>query len=289
MTSSPSQSLTTITIKPITSETDIPICARLADAALKPDAFHEFRSRYMEKNVYDNTIEKLTEALRDDRGRFFVFKAVASPVPREDPTIDLEDTASTETEGEQLETIVGFTLWTKGYVEVPKMDPFASKTRTAAGPPLETSITPAPTSEGVSTGIAVGVPRDHAIARGDGAPSPAGKPKPFYANPDAELSRKLGNAYVGTIRGKRHLYLHWLVVHPSYQRQGIGQKLLNWGIEVADGENIVAWLFARPAGSRLYERNGWKAVLIIEVDVPDEDLMVAPVVAMLRLPAQQRG
>lgn len=82
--------------------------------------------------------------------------------------------------------------------------------------------------------------------------------------------------------------LHRLLVHPSYQRMGIGQKLLDWGVETADQENIVAWLFCRPPGYKLYDRNGWKVVSIIEVHPPDEDLKVAPVLAMLRLPAGRK-
>lgn len=81
--------------------------------------------------------------------------------------------------------------------------------------------------------------------------------------------------------------LHRLVVDPSYQRQGIGQKLLNWGIEIADKENIVAYLNCRPAGYKLYERNGWKVVSSIEVEIPDEDLKVPPVLAMLRSPVSR--
>ncbi|KIY01549.1 uncharacterized protein Z520_03101 [Fonsecaea multimorphosa CBS 102226] len=278
----PSSSLqgltTTITIKPITSEADIPACATVADAALKADGLHEFRRRYS-KNVYDNTVEKLTDALRDDRGRFFLFKAVVSPART-------AQTANTEA---QEETIVGFTLWRKGYVEVPKMDPFAPKKETTESATTDTSTINVPITEGVNAESAVDIQTIPTTQiSGDGATGPATKPKPFYANPDAEVARKLGNAYIGAIRGKRHLYLHWLSIHPSYQRQGIGQKLLDWGIEVADRENIVAWLFARPAGIRLYERNGWKAVLTIDVDVPDEDLTVAPVVAMLRVPTRQR-
>lgn len=73
-----------------------------------------------------------------------------------------------------------------------------------------------------------------------------------------------------------------MMVHPDHQRKGIAQKMLQWGIDLADREKIVAWLFARPAASRLYERNGWKAVTSSEVNVPD--IEVAPVVSMLRLP-----
>ncbi|KIW35256.1 uncharacterized protein PV07_01961 [Cladophialophora immunda] len=290
MASSSSQGLAGIVIKPITSEADIPVCAKLADAALKPDGLHEFRNRYS-KSVYDNTVEKLTDAIRDDRGRFFIFKAVVSPAPRKDRTADLNSTAevpNNEVQGEE-EVMVGFTLWRKGYVEVPKMDPFAPKNETTEDATVATSITNVPISEGIDAESATDVLTTATPGiSGDGAAGPGGKPKPFYANPDAELARKLGNAYVGAIRGKRHLYLHWLTIHPSYQRQGIGQKLLDWGVEVADRENIVSWLFARPAGIRLYERNGWKAVLTIDVDVPDEDLKVAPVVGMLRVPTRQR-
>jgi len=84
------------------------------------------------------------------------------------------------------------------------------------------------------------------------------------------------------------LDLHRLIVDPSYQRQGIGQNLLNWGVEVADRENLVSWLFSRPAGSRLYEKNGWKAIQTTEFEIPDDDLQVAPIVSMLRLP-RSRG
>lgn len=83
--------------------------------------------------------------------------------------------------------------------------------------------------------------------------------------------------------------LHRLIVHPAYQRQGIGQKLLDWGLETADRENVVSWLFARPAGSRLYERNGWKVHTTIEFPILDENLHVQASMAMLRLPRAGRG
>jgi GNAT superfamily N-acetyltransferase len=81
--------------------------------------------------------------------------------------------------------------------------------------------------------------------------------------------------------------LHRLMVDPSYQRQGIGQKLLDWGIETADREGIVAWLFCRPPGYKLYERNGYKVVQSIDFYVPDDDLEVPPVLAMLRMPKKR--
>lgn len=80
----------------------------------------------------------------------------------------------------------------------------------------------------------------------------------------------------------KRIDLRRMMVHPDHQRKGIAQKMLQWGMDLADREKIVGWLFARPAGSRLYEKNGWKAVTSTEVDVPD--IKVAPVVSMLRVP-----
>ena len=82
--------------------------------------------------------------------------------------------------------------------------------------------------------------------------------------------------------------LRRMIIHPAYQRQGIGQKLIEWGLETAERENVVSWLFARPAGSKLYERNGWKAWTTIEIDATVGGVEVAPTVPMLRLPQKQR-
>lgn len=306
----PPSTSTKIAVRPVTSETDVPKLAHLADLALKPDAFHEFRRRYSSRNIYDDCVEKLTESLRDGCGRYFLFKAILAPDPDSEGGGD----------GGQ-ETIVGFTQWRIGYVETPKMDPFAPNKASAKGQRFETGVSNVTVSEGEEQGEAAGL-ASHQIGGGGLTES-----KPFYSDPDAEVSRKLSNSYIGSIRGKRHLCksvfgvcsgrlvfsfpslncpsllvlarllilllvnldLHRLIVHPSYQRQGIGQKLLDWGVETADRENIVAWLFSRPAGSRLYEKNGWKAILTTEVDTPDDDLHVAPIVSMLRLPRARGG
>lgn len=52
-------------------------------------------------------------------------------------------------------------------------------------------------------------------------------------------------------------YLASLVVHPSFQRKGLGQKLLNWGIGVADRAGLPIFLEASPEGKFLYDRNGF--------------------------------
>lgn len=81
--------------------------------------------------------------------------------------------------------------------------------------------------------------------------------------------------------------LHRLIVHPRYQRRGVGQKLLDWGIQTADRENVVSWLFSRPAGCKLYDRNGWQTHCVIDVHVPHADLQVAPMIGMQRVPRQK--
>jgi len=247
----------------------VPALARLADMALKPDAFHAFQERYGGQTMYDDTVGKLTNSLRDGRGWYSLFKAVLVP----------------GSVSEDRETIVGFSQWRVGYVETPKTDPFAIKRDVDKSATFEAEVPNVTVGESKERGEAAGIGTE----TGDSTTGKPTRPEPFYSNPYEEVSRKLGNSYIGTIRGKKHLYLHRLIVHPSYQRQGIGQELLNWGVEIADRENLVSWLFSRPAGSRLYEKNGWKAIQTTEVEISDDDLQVAPIVSMLRLPRGRGG
>jgi GNAT superfamily N-acetyltransferase len=73
-----------------------------------------------------------------------------------------------------------------------------------------------------------------------------------------------------------------MIVDPDHQGKGIGQKLLQWGVDLADREKIVGWLWSRPAAARLYEKNGWIALDSVPIDAPG--MTVAPLVSMLRLP-----
>ena len=320
MTTNNLASPSAITIRPITSETDLPRCAHLADIATKPDGLHEFKTRYGSKGIYCEALERMTEALRDERPRNFLFKAVVPLKSISDSSLSGQQ--ESQSSDEAAETIVGFTQWRLGYIETPKMDPFAPREAKKASLGFEAGPTNVVVAEASSQENAGDITMNGEANTGDEVPD-LKKLKPLYSNPHAELGRRVSNVYIGTIRGTRHVCksfkaslfflvhlprnvrqyivvrslmttasvladLARLIVDPSYQRQGIGQKLLNWGIETADDENIVAWLFCRPAGYKLYERNGWKVVLSVEVDVPDDDLEVAPVVAMLRSPRKTR-
>lgn len=52
-------------------------------------------------------------------------------------------------------------------------------------------------------------------------------------------------------------YLDTLGVNPQYQRKGIGRKLLDWGIERANAENVPIALEATLYGEHLYRRAGF--------------------------------
>ena len=56
------------------------------------------------------------------------------------------------------------------------------------------------------------------------------------------------------------LHLRTMTVSPPYQRQGIGGKMLRWGLDHAERERIPVTLEASVAGQSLYEKFGFKTV-----------------------------
>ncbi|KEF60189.1 uncharacterized protein A1O9_05039 [Exophiala aquamarina CBS 119918] len=221
-----------IEIKGVTSVADIPALSKISKLALENDPMWEFRARCGAPSIYDHAMQKLTAAINNP-ARFTVFKAVVVPSSVGAGEVD-----------QQSEIIVGYSQWMLGYLETPKMDPFAPEEKPAgsgsgsanANAAFEASIPSVGASEAKEKQTGGLDAALEAIASNDNHAFQ--KSKPFYSNPDHEVSRKMGNAYIRAIRGKRHLCLHGLIVHPAYQRQGIGQKLLDWGIETADRENV---------------------------------------------------
>lgn len=60
-------------------------------------------------------------------------------------------------------------------------------------------------------------------------------------------------------------HLDGLAVDPSYQRRGIGRKLMEWGMERSKEEGVPITLTASPAGLSLYQSIGFKEVQLNDI------------------------
>ncbi|PMD37424.1 hypothetical protein L207DRAFT_514697 [Hyaloscypha variabilis F] len=69
------------------------------------------------------------------------------------------------------------------------------------------------------------------------------------------------------VKEKGYLYMAILGVHPGFQRMGVGKRLLEWGLEMADREGLECWIEASPAGKGLYEKLGWREVAYTDVEL----------------------
>jgi hypothetical protein len=143
-------------------------------------------------------MEKLTDAVNNP-ARFTMFKAVVVPAAAVDGNGNVD----------QDEIIVGYTQWMLGYLETPKVDPFAPKDQSAGSgttTTFEANILNVATSEYKEKQAGGVVAALEAIDLDD----TSNQSKPYYSNPDQEHSRIMGNAYIRAIRGKRHLceYFH---------------------------------------------------------------------------------
>ena len=83
-----------------------------------------------------------------------------------------------------------------------------------------------------------------------------------------------------------HMLLEFLAIHPTYQRRGVGTRLLSWGIERGDTEGIPIGVVGSLQGARLYERMGWKDVGYCIVDFEERRLEDR---AMVRWPGGGNG
>ena len=227
---------------------DIHELAQLCVIGLEGDGRNEFVERYAGKNTYDDGVEKFTANMPDPNCH--IFKAMVRVAGG-------------------AEILVGLSTWYVGFLATPKTDPFAEK--------------PVEDAKDVSDRVAeVALKKKQIVKMGTFSTGLDGQ----YRDPDpyVDMVRRMGNEYVGTIRGKKHVILRRLIVHPDFQRRGIGRKLMQWGLDEADRLGIVSWLFARPAGMQLYQRCGYVEVANISFDVPDCDPAIdaAPFIGMLR-------
>lgn len=63
--------------------------------------------------------------------------------------------------------------------------------------------------------------------------------------------------------------LNYLTVKPEFQGQGIGAKLVDWGLKEADERHIVTCVESTPNGIALYKKNGFKEVEIVDANMHD--------------------
>ncbi|KAL4944945.1 hypothetical protein BDV06DRAFT_62764 [Aspergillus oleicola] len=97
----------------------------------------------------------------------------------------------------------------------------------------------------------------------------------FFSGCDRERRRAVGD--------QPHYYLSMLAVDPAYGRQGLGGKLLKWGLDRSDREGKITFISSSPTGRGLYEKHGARAVNSYEV-VPGyrETSMIRPVAGLSR-------
>jgi GNAT superfamily N-acetyltransferase len=261
-----------IRIEPINDEKDFPICAQLCSDAIAPDPFSFFLEQYGDQSLYESTLNRLRDAASPDNSTDFAFKAVIDEV---------------DGSGQTTEKIVGVSHWYIGYIVLPKVDPFEMKFVSQA---QETGTT------------------DLALEDGnDNPPVPSSVTSNTLKHRRralmADHRRQVGNLYISNVRGKKHVcklplqcQALWfeliqvdcrrMMVDPNYQRRGIGRLLLKWGLDYADEHKLVAWLNARPAGSKMYLDAGFKIVGTIDVIMAegDQHIEIPPAASMLRVP-----
>jgi GNAT superfamily N-acetyltransferase len=249
-------------IHPVTSIDDIHTLATVfIRATTQKDTFWEMVCRYGSGSVspFDTLLELLRESF--EHPDHHLFKAV------HDPT------------GE----VVGMAQWkAPWYLQVEKVDPFATAQDGANG-----DLNAAALGSSVKE-----LPRDD--------PSRAAGVASFQ-----DSRRQVRNAYITHIRGKKHVcelspkrgqeklnsanrspVLGRLGVLPEHQKRGIASRLMQWGTDFADDNGLAAFLNGRPEAVRLYEKFGFKTVYVTHFKF--DDLEVAPVASMLRLPVPGR-
>jgi ribosomal protein S18 acetylase RimI-like enzyme len=65
---------------------------------------------------------------------------------------------------------------------------------------------------------------------------------------------------------QKYLYCHVVAVHPEYQRRGIGQMLMEYGIDIAQKVRLPIYIESSRDGMRLYEKIGCRRLKQQPVD-----------------------
>ncbi|GAB1213998.1 hypothetical protein ATERTT37_003154 [Aspergillus terreus] len=94
--------------------------------------------------------------------------------------------------------------------------------------------------------------------------------------------------YIGE---KRHVYCHTVAVHPDYQGRGVGKKLMQWGLDIAEQLKVPIYLESTHEGRSLYERLGFATLQEGVVFKPGVTQLKEDIEAplMVRMPAAAGG
>jgi GNAT superfamily N-acetyltransferase len=59
---------------------------------------------------------------------------------------------------------------------------------------------------------------------------------------------------------QRYLYCHVIAVSPKYQRRGVGQLLMEYGVNIAQKTELPIYIESSLVGMRLYEKMGCQRI-----------------------------
>ncbi|KAL6900420.1 acyl-CoA N-acyltransferase [Trichoderma evansii] len=106
-----------------------------------------------------------------------------------------------------------------------------------------------------------------ATVAGDSTPAPAGPSLTAVKAHLKELWDEFGKrrdemdeCYEKAADGKRHIYIHTLMINPDYQRRGVGGRLLAAVLKQSDEEGIPTFLASTAESIGLYSRNGFESL-----------------------------
>ncbi|KAM0249342.1 hypothetical protein ACHAQJ_009103 [Trichoderma viride] len=75
-----------------------------------------------------------------------------------------------------------------------------------------------------------------------------------------ERRDEMDECYEKAADGKKHIYVHTLMIHPDHQRRGIGGKLLAAVLKRSDDEGIPTFLMSTAESIGLYSRMGFASL-----------------------------
>ncbi|KAF7193261.1 hypothetical protein HII31_05355 [Pseudocercospora fuligena] len=113
---------------------------------------------------------------------------------------------------------------------------------------------------------------DHAEDDQPTSPSPIEESATSEISARARLEKYTGehlNVWMKRLMplGTKCMYISSIIVHPLHQGKGIGSALIRRGTARADEENVYCWVHASQSGAKAFERQGFKTVGQLELDL----------------------